>query len=49
MTKPHITKRAGLHVCTGRGISVESVTATGAYIAWCRQAALMIICHMEAA
>jgi hypothetical protein len=47
MTKPHIKKSGPIHVCTGRGISVESVTATGAYIAWIRQAALMAICHTE--
>ena len=49
MIKPHIKKSGAMHICTGRGISVESVTATGAYIAWIRQAALMAICRTEEA
>lgn len=48
MTKPHITKRAGLHVCTGRGISVESATASGAFIAWARETAMALIFNSRA-
>lgn len=50
MTKPHIKRTSTGYVCTGMGVEIDSITATGAYIAWARYVALRIICgQMEVA
>lgn len=49
MRKPHIRMESGRYVCTGRWVSIDGVTASGAWIAWARYAALQVICHMEVA